>query len=632
LLFMVNAMGRRANIRTAYTVPTDEGSTRSVFFAQRSNLLCRVLVATLLSTSLLGCSCNPFDLGDRETNLPNLDGDTGSSGNGNAGVGAGGGSGGSGGGAHAGGAGIAGASFGGSTLTATSDEFGLRRLTNYEYDNTVRDLFGTSLQPSQTFPADATWAGFDNAATEQQVTEAHYERYFLAALDVANDIFGDAALRARVLSCTPAAGDLSCARQIAETLGVRVWRRPLDETELTQSVALFEDAIALGETPEGAVQHMVRGWLSSLQFLYRMELDPQPDAAMLRPLNGYEVASRLSYLLWSSVPDDVLLAAAAQDQISGIGDEAVLLAELERMLADPKSAAFVEHYGGQWLRVNDLGSHLAEPAVFPAWTETLLAAMQREGHNYFNEFLRNDLPLSDFFTHDVNFVDAELAALYGFAPPANDLTRVEEASDVRRGFLGLGAFLTASSRPNRTSPTQRGSRVLDLLCVDVPAPPPTQVDVLQPPDAPPVDTTNIREALAQHLNNAACAACHAVIDPFGLGLENFDGIGAFRTTYSNGDSIDASGMMPDGTQWSDFTGMTEVLAADPRFFECATEKLFIYAHGRRPFPAELPHLERIHDQALSQGASMQALLRRLILSDTFRYRHIPDSSLPPSYL
>jgi hypothetical protein len=377
---------------------------------------------------------------------------------------------------------------------------------------------------------------------------------------------------------------------------------------------------------------MIRGWLSSLQFLYRMEIDPEPDSTTPRPLDGYELASRLSYLLWSSLPDDALLDAALQDRLNGASDPAVALAELERMLADPKSAAFVEHYGGQWLKMNYLLNHVADSAVYPAWTETLRNAMLREGHNYFNEFLRNDLPLSDFFTHDVNFVDAELAAHYGFAQPNTDLTRVTETSDVRRGFLGLGVFLTTSSLAHRTSPTWRGSRVLSLLCNE---PPPPPADIPLDPlmeQSPPVDTTNIREALAQHLNNPACAACHAVIDPFGFGLENFDGIGAYRTTYANGDPIDASASLQDGRQWSDFTGMTDVLAADPRFFECAAEKLFIYAQGRRPLPAELPRLELIHDNALAEGGTLKALLRQLVSSEAFRHRHLAAVNSPPSYL
>jgi hypothetical protein len=147
-----------------------------------------------------------------------------------------------------------------------------------------------------------------------------------------------------------------------------------------------------------------------------------------------------------------------------------------------------------------------------------------------------------------------------------------------------------------------------------------------------VDTTNIREALAQHLNNPACAACHAVIDPFGFGLENFDGIGTYRTTYANGDAIDASASLPDGRQWGDFTGMTDVLATDPRFFECAAQKLFTYAQGRKPLPEELPRLELIHDNALAEGGTLKALLRQLVNSEAFRYRHLEAVNSPPSYL
>ncbi len=161
-----------------------------------------------------------------------------------------------------------------------------------------------------------------------------------------------------------------------------------------------------------------------------------------------------------------------------------------------------------------------------------------------------------------------------------------------------------------------------------------EIPILTTPEDPPIDTTNIRAALEHHLINPQCAACHAVIDPYGLGLENFDGIGAYRTAYSNGDAIDASAGFPDGTQWSNFTEMTDVLAADPRFFECATQKLFQYSQGRTPRPTELPYLESIHDQALADGASLKALLQQLILSEPFRYRHASAEpfEIPPSYL
>lgn len=605
------------------------------FFASRLNLvrwrvLGKVLGVGTLGAALSGCSCNLLDLGERDAHLPNLDGDPagqlGNSGTGN------GGNTGQGGSSNAGSTGLAGASFGGSTQTSMSEETSLRRLTNYEYDNTVRDLFGTSQRPGSTFPSDANWGGFDNIAEQQRTGEAQYEEYFQAALTVANDVFSDATLRARVLSCTPDAADPTCARSIAQSLGLRVWRRPLDETEIQGSVSLFQDALALGETAEGAVQHMVRGWLSSLQFLYRMEIDPEPDSTTPRSLDGYELASKLSYLLWNSTPDDILLDGALQGQLTS---EDRVLAEVDRLLADPKSAAFVEHYGGQWLGLHYLINHEVSAAVFPTWTETLREAMLREGYNYFNEFLRNNLPLTEFFTHDVNFVNAELATHYGFGQPNTDLTRVEETGDLRRGFLGLSAFLTSSSPAHRTSPTWRGSKVLRLLCTE-PPPPPAEVPILDPLQEPtePVDTTNIRAALQQHLRDASCAACHAVIDPWGLGLENFDGIGAYRTTYANGETIDASASLPDGTQWSTFTQMTDVLAADPRFFECATEKLYLYAQGRTPKPEELPFLERIHDRALADGASLKSLIRQLVLSEPFLRRHASAEpfEIPPSYL
>jgi hypothetical protein len=423
---------------------------------------------------------------------------------------------------------------------------------------------------------------------------------------------------------------LTCARGLAETWGLRIWRRPLDESEILSSLELYQNALTLGETPNDALKHMLRGWLSSLPFLFRMELDAQPDDPTPRALNGYELASRLSYLLWSSVPDDPLFDSALQGKLDGNSDDAQLQAELERLLADPKSSAFVTHYG-QWLGIDRVANRAFNAAQFPSWSSTLANAMLNEGYSYLNEFLRNDLPLSEFFTHDVNFVNAELATHYGFGQANNDLTRVEDTSDLRRGFLGLGTFLASTSFDTRTSPSLRGRRTLELLCVQVPSEPP---DLNFPPvePEPSEPTENIRARLEAAVAPPQCKACHAVFDPFGLAMENFDAVGHYRESYSNGEPIDPTAVLSDGTVLNNFTDLTAMLSADPRFVECATEKLFMYAQGRRPMPQEVPFLQRIHDEALADGGSLKALLQRLVLSEPFRNRHAAAPTSPPSYL
>jgi hypothetical protein len=493
-------------------------------------------------------------------------------------------------------------------------------LNNSEYNNTIRDLLGDSSEPATGFLAEEAF-GFDNIASALGMTPAQYENYFNAASAVAASLLADPARLPSVLTCTPVSADDPCAAQVATDFGTRAFRRPPTEAEIALGVQLYNAEFARSGDAMASAGQMLRGLLASAMFLYRVEvpsnpLDPAPQA-----LTSYEVASRLSYLHWSTMPDPELFSLAATGALL---DPATLEAQVDRLLADPKSSDFVRSFGGQWLDISDIGGHSVTPQVFPDFTDELRSAMMTEGYMWFNEFVNGDRLLSEWFTADFNFVDPTLAAHYGMpAQGAAGFTRVETTDDARAGYLGLAHFLTSTSFPGRTSPTLRAVWVLsELLCSEPPQPPPNIPDLdeaAQNDPNIPADSTNVRDRLEAHRADPACQACHDALDPIGLALENFDGIGKYRTTYENGDPIDATGTLPSGVTFNGAQEMSQVLAADPRFAECVSEKLFTYALGRAPEITDTPYLEQIRTDWATRGLTFRNLLKEVVTNDTFRF-------------
>jgi hypothetical protein len=507
----------------------------------------------------------------------------------------------------------------GGTGVPDVNRVGIHRLNNSEYDNTVRDLLGVSATPADTFIADEKALGFDNIAAALGMTDAQYEQYFDAAASLTDAVFADAKLRARIVTCMPAsATDSKCAETIVRAFGLRAFRRPVRDDELDKLVALAAEATKIGEDFDGSIAHVVRAMLSSVPFLYRIELDPDPTSITPHPLDGYELASRLSYLLWSTMPDDALFAAAEHDELS---DGAQLSKQLARMLADPRSDRFLSGFAAQWLGLRALQSHQVEPSVFPEFDEPLRDAMIREGLAYFDLFLHGERSLSEFFSADVNFVDDSLASLYGMnGGPYNDPKKPTiVTSDARRGFLGLASFLTLTSFAYRTAPTLRGKWVLEnLLCQEIPPPPPNVPQLVKMDEVD--QSLNVRERLAEHRANPTCASCHATLDPIGLGLESFDAIGRYRERYAEGDMVDASGMLPSGETFDGLLELSSLLAKDDRLADCASQKLLTYALSRKLEDGDQPFLAAIRERFARDGGSVRALLEQIVLSEPFRNR------------
>ena len=510
------------------------------------------------------------------------------------------------------------------TMDITANDVGTKpiaRLSNYEYDNTVRDLLGTSLAPGRSFVLEETEEGFDNLAGSLAVGSRQYSDYFNAAAQLAADVFSNPDLRGRLLAgIDENACDIACARGFVTNFGLRAFRRPLEQWEVDQLSGAFQTALDLGTTPAEALQHVVHAVLSSPQFLYRMELDAAPMSAEPRALTSYELASRLSYMLWASMPDQQLFDLAASNELL-VAD--TLVAQVDRMLEDKlRSGSLIESFASQWLHIGNLAGHSVDTTVLPDWDTELQVAMQQEADLYFSEFLYGNRPASEFLTADINFVNARLARHYGFdAPAAEGFTQVEVTTDERTGFMGLAGFLTATSKANRTSPIERGNTVLNaILCLKLEVPANLVVGDLPEPSG----MRTVRDDLEEHRASPACSGCHDQIDPIGLALEQFGPLGQYREVYADsGLPVDAVGALPGGTEFDGLLPMTQVLSTDPRLMPCMAEQLFTYGLGRTIAGSDpsRPYLQQIvNNWQASDAPTLRNLIKEIVRSDTFRFR------------
>jgi hypothetical protein len=500
---------------------------------------------------------------------------------------------------------------------------GVHRLNSNEYNATVADVLGTKLGPANSSWLGGEIGGFDNVASVLDVDATQYKRYFDAAGSIADDVFATAALKAKVVTCATA-DDATCVQTVVSNVGRLLFRRPLSAEEVTTYKGVYTAARQQGETHDGSIKQVLRTFLSSAEFLFRIEVDPNPSSTDKHPLNAYELASRLSYFLWSSAPDEALLGSAADNSLT---QDDKLVATVDRMLADPtKSARLVQNFAGQWLGARKLPEHAAATNVFPDWSPQLATSLTNEMYLYFTEFLKTDRSWLDFLQADINFVDGPVAKLYGMTPPSGTgQQRVEVTSDQRSGFFGLGGFLAISSVDNRTSPTLRGRWVLaNLLCTEPPPPPPGVPELTAGAFDP---TKNVAKALEEHRKNPACAGCHQRFDPLGMSLEQFDGIGKFRTTYADGSTIDPTGEFPvsntypQGWKFVGLKGLADTVSKNPKFSECIAETMFTYGLGRLITDTDRPYLQLVQSTWASGTPTLRRLIHSLVLAETFRYRH-----------
>ena len=430
----------------------------------------------------------------------------------------------------------------------------------------------------------------------------------------------DTPTRRRIFVCRPgnAAEEAPCARQILSALARRAYRRPVTGRDLAPLVAFYEEGRMAGGF-EAGIERALRALLVSPDFLFRVVSDP-PGAEPGTPyrLSGLELASRISFFLWSSLPDDELLAVA---EAGGLDDPAVVEAQVRRMLADPRSEALARNFAGQWLRLRNISGALPSDVLFPDFGESLRQDFVRETELFFDSILREGRGVIDLLTADHTFLNERLARHYGIPGVyGSDFRRVSLADGNRRGLLGQGSILTVTSYPDRTSPVGRGKWVLENVLGTPPPPPPPNVPELEPAE----DTGRVlamRERMEQHRENPVCASCHRVMDPLGLALENFDAIGRWRGHMPGGIAIDASGTMPDGTAFDGPAELRGLLVRDrEQFATVVTEKLLIYALGRGIEYYDAPAVRRIVRGSAADDYGLASLVVGVVRSTPFQMR------------
>jgi hypothetical protein len=518
-----------------------------------------------------------------------------------------------------------------------------RRLTRAEYDNSIRDLTGLDLKPGAKLPNDGSGGeGFDTNGDTLFTSPILLEKY-LEAADyvveklVVDTLSGDApdapphvqAARQKVIVARPSPElpAREAAKRTIEPFVRRAFRRPVEATEVERLLVLFDRAVARGDSFDRALQLPLKAVLVSPHFLFLAE--PEPEKEGVYELSGYPLAARLSYFLWASLPDDELLDVAASGRLT---DSQVLAAQTRRMLQDPKARGLAENFGRQWLGIEPLGTSVVPDAQrFPEFDAELLAAMRAEAALLVDHVLRNDRPLVELLDADYTFVNQRLARHYGIAAVEGDqMRRVTLADRNRGGVLTLGAVLTTTSYPLRTSPVLRGKWLLEqVLGSKVPPPPPNVPELAK--DEPGAGQPSLRERLEQHRVDPACAGCHQRMDPLGFGMENFDVLGRWRERYataegqgspSEGPAVDASGVLPSGEQ---FRGPAELKAAvlkrQGEFVRHFVRQMLGYALGRQLNQFDQCVVDRAVEALAQNNQRSTVLVEQVVLSYPFGHRY-----------
>ena len=442
---------------------------------------------------------------------------------------------------------------------------------------------------------------------------------------------GDTESRRRIFVCYPArpADEASCAREIAASLARRAWRRPLNAGDVDELLQFYEAERNRGGGFEAGIRMVVRAVLVSREFLFRVEPDPAgvaPDAPY--QLGAQALASRLAFFLWSSIPDDELLQRVEDGTLV---EPAVLETQVRRMLADDRATALVRNFAGQWLHLRNLQFAQPHPLYYPDFDDNIRQAMRRETEMLFETILREDRNVAELLTADYTFLNERLAQHYGIPNVhGSHFRRVQLTDEARRGVITHGSILTVTSHPTRTAPVLRGKWILEnILGTPPPAPPPDVPDLLEKNEEGRV--LSMRERMEQHRANPICASCHAQMDPLGLSLEPFNAVGEARTRSESDGPIDASGVMPDGTEFDGPSGLRSLLAADSeRFVHTVIEKLLTYALGRGLEHYDAPAVRAILREAARDDYAFSSIVLGVVRSVPFQMRMSSDAPAPES--
>ncbi|MCY2973223.1 MAG: DUF1592 domain-containing protein [Planctomycetota bacterium] len=527
--------------------------------------------------------------------------------------------------------------------------FVIRRLTKTEYGNTLRDLFGVDPKIADALPDEVSGAGYLNSISPLQL-----EQYLSITDEVLNRVLTHDGLPVRrsqpssddgqdvshaidvddqrrttagmidlslfVEPPVPRADAQETARRVAQSLAKKVYRRPASDTE----VQVLTDVFELGRQSEmsypAALRLMLRAMLVSPQFLFITPADDFDNKAVIVPLDDYQLGSRLSYFLWGTMPDDKLTILSDSGKLR---DPAVLKEQVKRMLEDPRSRALFDGFGAQWLRTGDLKTKTFDLSKFPEMTSEMRSAMYEEVRLFFQSIVRQNLSIAELIDSDYTFLNENLASIYGFeeAIKGTEMRRVLLTDKNRGGILGMPGVLAATSFPNRTSPVNRGVWVLEQVLGDhVPSAPPN-VPALDKQDQQSVANLTLRERFELHRSDPTCANCHRLLDPIGFGLENFDAIGRWRKQDDNGQAIDPSGELPDGSRFSNPQELKAMVAGRlDDFCRNLVKKMLGYALCRKLEGYDEIVVDELMQAIAQDGYRMQTLVTAVVTSYPFTHR------------
>lgn len=470
----------------------------------------------------------------------------------------------------------------------------IQRLNRAEYNNTVRDLLGVDIQAAKDFPADDVGYGFSNIGDVLSLPPLLLEKYVAAAEKIATAAISTDSpeARRRILLARPSEKKTAqqAAREIFAALMPRAFRRPVDDAEVDRVVALVKLADTRGDSFERGIQAGLQAILISPHFLFRIEYDAQPNNPQAEHhLSDFELAARLSYFLWSTMPDEELFRLAKANKLH---ERAVLDKQIARMLKSPKAGALVKNFASQWLNLGALAEVTPDPKLFPSFSPQLRADMLRETEMFCAAIFREDRSLLDFLDADFTFLNERLAKHYSIAGVKGEkFRRVSLAGTKRAGVMTHASILTLTSNPDRTSLVKRGNWIVNNIMGLLLPEPPGNVPSLEE-GAKKSGATTLRDQLKLHRESAACASCHETLDPLGFGFENFDAIGRWRDK-AEGRPVESGGVLPPGDAFGGPLELVKVLKQRKRkFAELLTKKMFTYALGRG---LELPDSVAVDD-------------------------------------
>ncbi|HYW79404.1 MAG TPA: DUF1592 domain-containing protein [Thermoguttaceae bacterium] len=501
----------------------------------------------------------------------------------------------------------------------------IRRLNRAEYANTVRDLLGVEFKADEQFPADDVGYGFDNIGDVLSLSPLLMEKYLAAADGISQEAL-DSLSRARWIAVEPKVGATlhDAVRDVLQPLLMRAYRRPVTEQEVDRLVRLAETVGVEDASFDESVRLALKAILVSPHFLFKVELGPNPDGSEeVRLLSEFELATRLSYFLWSTMPDEELFARASAGKL-----RADLDAQIDRMLDDSKRDALVKNFAGQWLELRNLSSVAPDGQLFPSFDDRLRNDMRTETEMFFAAILSEDRSVLEMIDADYSFVNGRLAKHYGIAgvDAGEEFRRVSLDGTPRGGIIMQASILTVTSNPTRTSPVKRGKWILENILGEPPPPPPADVPDLNE-DEQAVLSGSLRQRMEQHRKDPRCAVCHVKMDAMGFAMENFDAVGAWRTKDGQF-TIDPAGQFPDGQSFRGPAELKRILreGSKDQFARCLTEKMLTYALGRGIEPSDETAVNEIVESLAEQDYRFSALIKGIARSDPFQKQRRTRSS------